>query len=270
MTTDLGSYAFGTFSENEAELERLQRQASIAWPIERAALRAAGLKPGMAVADLACGPGILSRLMAEEVGAEGRVTGVELNTGLLSVARALPLTPGGSVTFEEGNVYDLSNLPAGCFDIAYARFLFQHLERPLDALAAIRRILKPGGRLLIADSDDALFDVVPRPAALDVLLQEALAGQQARGGDRLIGRQLAGLMHRAGFVGVRPSVVSVTTDDIDPVSFLEITTSFKVELLPEDRRAWARDLLAETYAAARDGALYGSVGVYFTSGVVPE
>lgn len=268
MNKDLGSSAFGSFSANDVELERLQRQASVAWPIERQALRAAGLGPGMAVVDLACGPGVIARQILDEVGEDGRVTGVELNEDLLAVARTQPAA-GDRLSFAHGNVYDLTTLPEAAFDVAYARFLFQHLERPLDALAAIRRILKPGGRLLIADSDGALFDLSPRPAAFDTFLEEAQAGQRARGGDRTIGRRLGGLLHQAGYTGIRPSVVTVTTDDIDPETFLDITTAFKIELLAEDRRDWGRELLAETYAAARAGTVFGAVGVYFTTGTVP-
>lgn len=266
----LGSYAFGSFSANERELERLQRQASIAWPLEQAALRAAGVEPGLRVVDLACGPGVVTHRIATEVGPAGEVLGVELNPDLLAVARAQPVPDGSTARFVAGDVYDLGNLPETSFDIAYARFLVQHLERPLDALAAVKRILKPGGRLIIADSDDALFDLDPRPDRLDDFLALAAAGQSALGGDRTIGRKLAGLLHRAGYVNVRPSVVVVTTDGIPARDFLDITTAFKLELLPDSEQDWARAMLAGSYRAAEAGALYGSVGVYFTTGEKPR
>src|SRR5215212_9410217 len=50
----------------------------------------AALQPGERVLDVACGTGIVARLAAEQVGAPGAVVGLDLNTAMLDVARALP------------------------------------------------------------------------------------------------------------------------------------------------------------------------------------
>ena len=77
-----GSYAFGTFDENQDELARLKQQAAIVSEMEGRVLREVGLKPGMRALDLACGPGIVTALLAELV-TPADVIGVDLSEDLL-------------------------------------------------------------------------------------------------------------------------------------------------------------------------------------------
>ena len=82
MDNNLGSYNYGAFSSNSEELQRLRRQAEIAWAMEEEHLMTHGLQNGDTVADLACGPGIISGLIKREVCPDGLVIGVELNKSL--------------------------------------------------------------------------------------------------------------------------------------------------------------------------------------------
>src|SRR5882672_6102140 len=59
---------------------------------------AARLAAGERVLDLACGTGVVTRIAAQRVGSEGRVTGIDLNAGMICVARSLPAPDGGSVS----------------------------------------------------------------------------------------------------------------------------------------------------------------------------
>ena len=132
-----GSYDFGNFDQNQNELARLKRQAAIVSELEVQVLRNAGLKPGMRVLDLACGPGIVSVLLAEAV-APAEVIGVDLSESLLDEARAYAASRSASnVRFQQGNVYSLDD-SLGQFDFIYTRFLFQHLADPENALRVIR------------------------------------------------------------------------------------------------------------------------------------
>ena len=76
--TDAGSYKFGTFEKNAEELARLKMQATVAIDMERDAWKTAGLKPGMNVLDLACGPGFIGCELARAV-ENGTVTGVDIS-----------------------------------------------------------------------------------------------------------------------------------------------------------------------------------------------
>jgi len=284
-SSPFGSYAFGEFASNDAELKRLERQATVAWPLEREKLLAAGLKPGMRVLDLACGPGFISRRIAAELGAQGEVIGIDLNDKLLEIAAHNASDWNGveegeraghraRLSFQRDNVYAL-DLPDDTFDFVYARFLFQHLERPLDAISQARRVLKPGGRLVIADVDDGVFSFYPEPPGLKPLLEMAAAGQQGLGGDRQVGRKLPYYLKRSGFEDVTTDIAVISSDDIGLDAFLGITTRFKVELLPEEQRGHARKLLdglfRDTFGGGAGGeeTIHAMAGVYAVSGRSP-
>ena len=85
MSSESGTHRFGEFTSDEAELDRLERQATVAWDLERRVLLEAGLKPGMRVLDLACGPGFISSRIAETVQPGGTVTGVDVNDHLMAI-----------------------------------------------------------------------------------------------------------------------------------------------------------------------------------------
>ncbi len=275
QTSSFGSYAFGDFASNEAELTRLHAQATAAWALEKSRILDAGLTPGMKVLDLACGPGFISRLIAAELGPEGSVLGIDLNDRLLQIAEktaadwnASAEEPRAGLSFKKADVYDL-DLAENSVDFVYARFLFQHLERPLDALAQIRRVLKPGGRFIVADADDALFSLYPEPPALKPLLKTASRAQRRRGGDRQVGRKLPYYLKRAGFTDVATDIVVVSSDDIGLEEFLSVTTRFKVEWLPEGERKEAWEMLDTIGRNAGSETVHAMTGVYAVSGSAP-
>jgi len=120
---------------------------------ERATFAQPLFGPGMWVVDLGCGPGSITLGLA----AESRVAGVDLDAGQIAMARDLARRSGRStVDFLVASAYDLP-FASGSVDVAFSHALFEHLSRPLDALAELRRVLKPGGRLLFIEhvrSDD--------------------------------------------------------------------------------------------------------------------
>lgn len=257
-----GSYAFGTFEKDREELERLERQASIALPLERAVWERAGLRPGMRVLDLACGPGIVSQALARHV-APAKVVGVDLSQDLLAEARRLQqeAEPLPNLEFRQGNVYDL-DLDDASFDFVYARFLFQHLSEPLRALTTIRRVLRPGGVLCAVDVDDAWLMLQPEPVGFEPFTRAAATGQTARGGDRYVGRKLAACCHEAGLADARTDVQVITSHAIGLKTFLDITTGFKSEQIPVEEREMAEAWLAEIYGLLGEPRAWGAVGVF--------
>ena len=112
--------------------------------IERAAPR-----PAERVLDVACGTGIVARLAAERVGDHGRVVGLDLNLGMLAVARSLPARAGRRIEWCEGSALDMP-LPDAAFDLVLCQLGLQFFpDRPL-ALGEMRRVLAPGGRLALS------------------------------------------------------------------------------------------------------------------------
>jgi len=261
MSTSAGSYDFGAFSGNEAELERLKRQAAIGLDLERAIWKRLGLGAGMEVLDLACGPGIVSCELARLV-APGRVLGVDLSEALLDGARAYQRAEGvENVSFRQADVYAL-DLPEGAFDFVYARFLFQHLAEPPRALEQIRRVLKPGGILCAVDVDDEWLAVYPKLEAFAAFTAAAAAGQASRGGDRHVGHKLAGYFQDAGFSDARVGVEVVTSFQIGFRNFLDLTTHFKLEQVPEEGREQAARELEEVYSLLENPQAWGAVGIF--------
>jgi ubiquinone/menaquinone biosynthesis C-methylase UbiE len=95
----------------------------------------AALQPGERVLDAACGTGIVPRMAAPHVGETGHVTGLDLNAGMLEVARKGPTLHGAPITWQEGN---LEALPFGeaTFDVVLCQ----------QGLSSVRIVLRRSAR----------------------------------------------------------------------------------------------------------------------------
>src|SRR5262245_31139717 len=104
------------------------------------------LRPGERVVDVACGTGIVARLAAHRINPGGVVTGLDLNPGMLSVARSLP--PPADVTMEwrEGSAMTLPFANA-TFNVVLCQQGLQFFPDRPAALREMYRVLVPGGRL---------------------------------------------------------------------------------------------------------------------------
>lgn len=262
---DTGSYNFGMFQKNAGELERLKMQATVAIDIERAMWRNAGLQSGMNVLDLACGPGFISCELAKLVG-DGHVSGVDISEELITVAhQAKASEKVENASFSTGNVYELT-LPENSFDFVYARFLFQHLVKPQLALKNVLRVLKPGGILCVLDIDDNWTSFSPESDAFIKFIRKAGSGQKRKGGNRLIGSQLFGLLNEAGFQNVTTKIRPITTEDLGVKMFLGVAVLFRMELLNKLQKLFALPQLKKIKSAAQVSNAWGSLGVFVATG----
>ena len=104
--------------------------------------------PEDTVLDVACGPGLLVCAFAR---AAKHATGVDMTPAMLEQARKAQEESGVSnVTWQRGDVYSLPFTPAQ-FSIVSSRFAFHHLQDPLAALREMKRVCRPGGRMVVAD-----------------------------------------------------------------------------------------------------------------------
>jgi ubiquinone/menaquinone biosynthesis C-methylase UbiE len=109
------------------------------------------------VLDVACGPGLLACAFARVT---KHVTGIDVTPKMLEQAEALQLQLGlDNVTWHEGKVPPLPYPDAG-FSIVSTRFAFHHILEPLGVLEEMRRVCRPGGRIVVVDS-------APAPAKAD-------------------------------------------------------------------------------------------------------
>jgi ubiquinone/menaquinone biosynthesis C-methylase UbiE len=113
------------------------------WPPKLADI--AEIAAGDRVLDVACGTGVLAREAAVRVGPSGRVTGLDLNEGMLAVARRLR----PEIDWRHGDALDLP-FADHAFDVVLSQFALMFFpDRPL-ALREMWRVLAPGGRLAVA------------------------------------------------------------------------------------------------------------------------
>jgi len=112
---------------------------------------AAAVKPGMTVADIGAGTGLFTMLFADAVKPGGSVYAVDISPNFVEYIRE---------TAEKRRVRNVTavltdgvelKLPDASIDLVYMSDVYHHFEHPAETLASIRRVLKPGGRLVIVD-----------------------------------------------------------------------------------------------------------------------
>ena len=171
---DLGEWFHDTLSFHGTFRKLRQRTINLAC-----------IQPGEQVLDVGCGTGTLAIEAARRVGRAGRVAGVDPGTQQIARARAKAARRNIPVEFQMGVIEQLP-FPDQTFDVVFSTLMMHHLPAPLkrQGLAEIARVLKPGGRLVIADFTH----------------KQDRAGRAARfpaGGSRM--HDLAALLKEAGF-----------------------------------------------------------------------
>lgn len=260
------SYPFAAL-DAPRELARLQAQVRLVSGMEGDFLDRIGLVDGQSLLDLGCGPGFFAEWVKDARLPGGRVIGVDADTELLAVGRA---RLADRVDLRAGSA-DAIPVSTRSVDVAYARFLFQHLSAPERALAELRRVTRVGGVVAVVDTDDGGLLLHPAPAGLDRLLSASKLAQAARGGDRTIGRKLKALLVDAGLVDVHVRVYPFTTEDVGPDAFVDIALGFKAGVLapPFFDTAEAAELLAATRTLAGTPGFFGHALGYAAWGRVP-
>jgi ubiquinone/menaquinone biosynthesis C-methylase UbiE len=144
---------------------------AIGLPLAVELVEAAALRAGERVLDVACGTGVVARLAAEQAGA---VTGVDVNPGMLAVARSVPAA-GAAIEWRQADAA-ATGLPDAAWDVVLCQLGLQFFADRTEALREMRRVLTPGGRLAV--------NVVGPPPPMFEILEQALAdhvGPEAAG-----------------------------------------------------------------------------------------
>lgn len=208
-------------------------------------LRDAGVLPGMRVLDAACGPGVISRFLLELGAAE--VVGFDMSEAMLAIARAgPPPAPKQQLVFQQGKLGE----PLPFADAAFDAVVLGDYWEP-DQLTELRRVVCPGGRLIIKRSSEPELRYA-WDAGLDARVRLALAtgyaanpiwgAQPAEGGV-----SFAGELRDAGFTRIWTVLVERLAP-VPRVVELAATQSFAIwwgafvhdAAAPADRRVLSR------------------------------
>jgi ubiquinone/menaquinone biosynthesis C-methylase UbiE len=145
----------------EAEINRLYYQANMNVGKESRALKAFGLKDGMSVLEVGSGSGCVTEWLSTLV-PNGSITCLEIDPILVSYARqSLEGKTPCSCNFVEGSATEM-DLPDNSFDFALVRLVFVQIPDPIAAAKEIMRVLKPGGKVVLAEGDYA-FNSISSP-----------------------------------------------------------------------------------------------------------
>jgi ubiquinone/menaquinone biosynthesis C-methylase UbiE len=237
----------------------------IAAPLATELVDVAKLSQGERVLDVACGTGVVARLAAERVGDTGTVAGIDLNPGMLEVARSV--TPSSMVIDWHQSSAEAMPLPNEAFDVVLCQMGLQFVPDKPAALREMQRVLVPGGRLII--------NVVgPKPRVF-AILAEALAHhikpETSGFVDVVFSLHEPGeLQHLISGAGLREVDIRADTRTLRlpaPEEFLwqyvHSTPLAKAVAQVDEatRAALERDVVAKWQEFAEDGALPLQVGV---------
>ncbi len=175
-------------------------------------LDALDLRAGHRVLALGCGPGTDLEALAQAVGPAGAVVGVDHDRNMVDAARAR--TAGEAmVDVRHADIRDLP-MPDHTADRARTDRVLQHVADPLAALGEIRRVLRPGGRLVMGEPDWETLAVDHPDSDLTRAYTRHVAERVVRNAG--IGRQLARLATESGFRV--PTVIPVYASSRDLLS----------------------------------------------------
>jgi ubiquinone/menaquinone biosynthesis C-methylase UbiE len=180
-------YIHGTSEEEQARLAELNSLTNASF------LEFVEVKGQEQVLELGSGLGILAEMFSQKL-STGRITGIEISRE--QIAKCPP--ENVKLAFICGDAQDLP-FDNNFFDIAYCRYLLEHVPDPLRVLMETKRVLKPGGKLFIQENAILLLKLYPECTVFDQVWNAFARYQSHIGGDAMIGLKLYGLLKKSGF-----------------------------------------------------------------------
>ena len=170
---------------------------------------------GSTVLECGCGTGAQTVLLAAS-SPQARIVSFDIEPASLEQARARVEAAGHSnVSFQLADIFDIPFREAS-FDHAFVCFVLEHLAAPAEALAAVSRVLRPGGSITVIEGDHDSWYCYPQTVEAKRTVECLIEIQARLGGDSLIGRRLYPLLSAAGYREVHVSPRVVYADDSRP------------------------------------------------------
>jgi SAM-dependent methyltransferase len=186
-------------ARNGGEYQRLRDQAMMWQRATEEVLDRIGLAPGMSCLDVGSGPGAVMRLMADRVGPQGRVTGIEID-GALGAQALADLRAQGGTSFEiiAANMLELDQVPGAPFDLTFCRLFLMHMQEPVAALEKMLYWTKSGGTVVAQEFDFGAIAVEPLCPAMAEFNRVFEGVFRGHGRNLRAGRQLPAQFEAAG------------------------------------------------------------------------
>ena len=264
-----------------AELDEAQRAFTAAWletqaqlpfirETGRRSLERLALRDGDAVLEVGCGTGVFLALLVAGVGGSGRVVGLDHNATLLEQARARMAAAGlGEARLEliAGDALALP-FPDATFDVTHCERVLMHLAEPEVAIREMRRVTRPGGRVVAAEVNAWNASIYhPDPEAVLAICSEMISGLR----QPQMGISLRRRFIEAGLEDVDGEVVADFETVLDEEEAVEMERTAKLLVaqgsLDAERAAAAISALRD---AMERGVHCGVALMFVVSGRVPE
>ncbi len=218
--------------------------------------------PGERILDIGCGSGAFCREIALMVVPAGSVVGIDPAPAAIDVARRLAAFADQSVlTFAEADGHALPFATAS-FDAAVCISVLGFCRDPEQVLAEARRVLRPGGRILVVNSDEDTRVYNGHDRELGRRMARAIAD---RGNDPWLGRRLAPMLSATGFQIEQETVLVDLERDFAPgtsgyalAHFVRDYLLHTADIPEADYQRWLADLAF----CALDGSFCYSVVTY--------
>jgi arsenite methyltransferase len=201
------------FSDEAArKLEAIYSSADVVAQ-RRAMLDRLSLRPGESVIDIGCGPGFLCEEMAVAVAETGTVVGVDISEDLIAFARARNACSW--LTYQHGDARALK-VPDASFEVAASAQVLEYLDDPDRAIAEMFRVLKPGGRALIMDTD---WDRVAWYSSEPDRMQKVRKAWEAHCAEPRLPQTLVPRLRAAGFTIAELGTFPIVNTRLEPGTY---------------------------------------------------
>jgi len=257
--------------DSDTEAERLERQAQLA-EIEKH-LEFIPISDASRVLDVGCGSGSMTRLLAK-ANPKAKIVGLDARNEYLEVARQLAEEEGlSNVEYVEGDAFSLP-FDNDEFDLVWHKYLFQWLHDPKAALAEMKRVTHPGGKVVSCTFDGFMLEHYP----IDTELQQFLEKVMPNLCDSYAGRKVPGMLTELGFVDIAVEIerdrLFTVVGRIEDEARRNLVVQWKAAF-PYVTKIWGNEDEAATFVGRLFDYFdhedtFSACALYFVTGTVPR